>query len=81
MSARRFVEDHMAGEGLRMNIDLTPREVELMLLIMNDAAVGDFGLDGSPIYTTEEFELTKIFISFIITSKFPISSESIVLHL
>ncbi|MCB4790612.1 MAG: hypothetical protein LHV68_01875 [Elusimicrobia bacterium] len=43
----------------RMNIDLTPREIELLLILINEAAQGDFSLDGPPIYSIEELALIK----------------------
>ena len=46
-----------------MNIDLSQREMELILTLINDAAKGDFSLSGPPIYSDEELALVERFES------------------
>lgn len=58
MSARRLMHENWFMEEA-MKVDLTPREIEVLLILMNEAASGDFTLDGPPIYSTEELSIVK----------------------
>ncbi|MFH1369644.1 MAG: hypothetical protein ABII64_11030 [Elusimicrobiota bacterium] len=42
-----------------MKIELTQKEIELLLLLLNDAFAGDFTPNGNPILTLEERELIE----------------------
>ena len=42
-----------------MKVELTPREVELLLMIVNDAASGDFSVGDAPILSGEEGKIVK----------------------
>ncbi|MHB9154328.1 MAG: hypothetical protein ACYC5N_01390 [Endomicrobiales bacterium] len=41
-----------------MKVDLTFRDIELILMLIGDAAAGDFP-DSSPIYSMEELSLVE----------------------
>ncbi|HBU69971.1 MAG TPA: hypothetical protein DEE98_06250 [Elusimicrobia bacterium] len=40
-----------------MKVDLTPREIELILLILNDVAASDFEFEGSAVFSSEELSI------------------------
>ncbi|OGS17476.1 MAG: hypothetical protein A2219_01510 [Elusimicrobia bacterium RIFOXYA2_FULL_50_26] len=40
-----------------MKIDFTPREVELLLMLINDIADGDFTFKESAVYSIEELSI------------------------
>jgi len=40
-----------------MKIDLTEREIEILLILIDEATGGDFSFDGAAILTTEEEEI------------------------
>lgn len=42
-----------------MKVDLTQRDIELLLLVLNDVAQSYDNLDEQPIYSIEEFTLVE----------------------
>ena len=56
---RSLSNNDIWSKEARMKIDMTPREIELLLILINEAAQGDFTLDGPPIFSIEELSLIK----------------------
>ena len=42
-----------------MLVDLTKREIELLVSLINDAAQGDFSFGGPPVFSVEELNLVE----------------------
>jgi hypothetical protein len=60
MAARIFKTDDLFHKVIKpMKVELTHREVELILTLINDAVSGDFDIGDAPIYTTEELEIVR----------------------
>lgn len=44
-----------------MKIELTEKEIELLLLLINDVVTNNFNVNGKPIYSLEEINLIEKF--------------------
>ena len=60
MAARSFKKEDIFYKEIKpVKLELTHREIELVLTLINDAVTGDFDIGDAPIYTTEEIEIVK----------------------
>ncbi|MBN1621666.1 MAG: hypothetical protein JW871_03645 [Endomicrobiales bacterium] len=60
MSAKKLLLDvNKLMEGKNIKIDLTPKEIELILILLNKEASSDILKNSVPIYSPEELQLLK----------------------